>query len=91
MFNFPGVGAQLLGNIQRKWNNETRGIFGKTNLENRFRIRPAGVLERLSIKRRKESGEGGKTHVSKKLIGDLKIAKAILSCSFLDACGRQQH
>ena len=25
------------------------------------------------------------THVSKKLIGDLKIANAILSCSFLDA------
>jgi hypothetical protein len=30
------------------------------------------------------------THVSKKLIGDLKIAKAILSWSFLDACPGDQ-
>jgi hypothetical protein len=29
------------------------------------------------------------THVSKKLIGDLKMAKAILSWSFLDACARR--
>ena len=29
------------------------------------------------------------THVSKKLIGDLKMAKAILSWSFREACGNQ--
>jgi len=39
---------------------------GTTNLENRLRIRPAGV-------------------VSKNLMGLLKIAKAIRSCSFRDA------
>lgn len=43
---------------------------GKTNLENRLRIRPAGV-------------------VSKKLMGLLKIAKAIRSCSFRDAYNKK--
>lgn len=57
---------------------------GGTNLENRLRIRPAGVLERL-LDRLATEYDQGTTHVSKKLIGDLKIAYAILSCSFLDA------
>ena len=39
----------------------------RTNLENRLRIRPAGV-------------------VSKKLIGARKMACAILSCNFREAC-----
>jgi hypothetical protein len=43
------------------------GGGGVYYLENRFRMRPAGV-------------------VSKKLIGDLNMAKAILSCNFRDAC-----
>jgi hypothetical protein len=60
-----------------------------TNLENLFRIRPAGVLEHgqylgIGVDRKSVS-----THVSKKLIGDLKIAKAILSWSFLDACAER--
>ena len=43
-------------------------------LENRFKMRPAGV-------------------VSKKLIGDLKMANAILSCNFREAfiCKSQHH
>jgi hypothetical protein len=45
---------------------------GKANLENRLRMRPAGV-------------------VSKKLIGLRKIAIAILSCSFRDACVKRNH
>jgi hypothetical protein len=57
--------------------------LGKTNLENRFKIRPAGVLDYLLVDEEEPGGE--QTHVSKKLIGDLKIAKAILSCSFLEA------
>lgn len=44
---------------------------GLPYLENRFNIRPAGV-------------------VSKKLIGDLNMAKAILSCNFRDACNGLQ-
>jgi hypothetical protein len=49
----------------------TMGWMTKTYLENRFRMRPAGV-------------------VSKKLIGERKIAKAIRSCSFRLACMQHQ-
>jgi hypothetical protein len=54
-----------------------------TYLEKRLRIRPAGVLFVVS----KQSDIGmGTTYVSKKLIGDLKMAKAIISCSLREAC-----
>jgi hypothetical protein len=63
-------------------------INGQTNLENLFKIRPAGVLE-LSCQYMAQSGrQAGGAYVSKKLIGDLKIANAILSCSFLEALTR---
>jgi hypothetical protein len=55
--------------LESEWKDGTFFFLGgdTTYLENRFRMRPAGV-------------------VSKKLIGLLKIANAILSCNFLDAC-----
>ena len=54
-----------------------------TNLENRFKMRPAGVL---SGGEHLPAIESRNTYVSKKLIGDLKMENAILSWSFLDAC-----
>lgn len=48
------------------WELPGQAKDGETNLENRLRIRPEGV-------------------VSKKLIGDRKIANAIRSCSFREA------
>ena len=54
--------------IMRAADAGRRGGGGRGGyLENRLRMRPAGV-------------------VSKKLIGDLNMAKAILSCNFRDAC-----
>lgn len=46
-------------------------------------MRPAGVLQHVSHST--DELEARSTDVSKKLIGDLKMAKAILSWSFLDA------
>jgi hypothetical protein len=55
-----------------------------TYLEKRLRIRPAGVLQIVS--KHSDIGNFHVTYVSKKLIGDLNMAKAIISCSLREAC-----
>ena len=60
MFNFQGIQAQLNGNNTEVLVQWESGYLGKTNLENRFRIRPAGVLDRSSIERGRKWGRKGK-------------------------------